>query len=92
LVLSIGLEGILAIDIITFVVALLTLLVVAIPQPKASSTARERKASIWQESLYGFRYLSRYPSLQGLLLVGAVMNAFLIFGNVVVTQVACPYQ
>jgi MFS family permease len=84
LVLSVGLESVLAIDIVTFVFALFTLLFVAIPQPKASRVDTESKPSIWKESLYGFRYLSQHPSLQGLLLAGALMNAFFIFGNVVV--------
>jgi len=85
LIISIGLQGILLIDIVTFLFAILTLLWIHIPQPKVSAAGALSKASLWQESLYGFRYLSTYPSLQGLLLMGALMNACLTFGNVVLS-------
>jgi MFS transporter, DHA3 family, macrolide efflux protein len=64
-----GLSVILIIDIVTFVFAIGTLLVVEIPTPKQTEAGREGQGSIWQESLYGFRYIFRRPSLLGLQLV-----------------------
>lgn len=72
----IGLGGIFVIDIVTFMFAIGTLLVVYIPQPKASDAGREGQGSLWRESLYGFRYIFRRPSLLGLQLVFLVGNFF----------------
>jgi MFS family permease len=69
LVSVIGISGILVIDIITFSFALLALLAVHVPQPPATEAGREGKGSLWQESIYGFRYIVRRPSLLGLQLV-----------------------
>ncbi|HEX8681631.1 MAG TPA: MFS transporter [Ardenticatenaceae bacterium] len=69
LVSVIGISGILVIDIVTFSFALLALLTVHVPQPPATEAGREAKGSLWQESIYGFRYIVRRPSLLGLQLV-----------------------
>ncbi|MCB9454366.1 MAG: MFS transporter [Anaerolineaceae bacterium] len=65
----IHLTGILLIDIVTFVFAVGTLLLVTIPQPQTTPAGIEGKGSLWQESIYGFRYIFRRPSLLGLQLV-----------------------
>lgn len=65
----IGLEGILIIDIVTFIFAVSTLAFVHIPQPPISEAGREAQGSIWKEAIYGFRYIVRRPSLLGLQLV-----------------------
>ncbi len=70
----VGISGVLTIDIITFVIALIALAVVRIPQPKTSVDGALSKGSIWQESIYGFRYILERPSLLGLQLV-------FMFGN-----------
>jgi MFS family permease len=72
----IGLGGILSIDIITFVVAIGALLVVVIPQPEATEEGLESRGSIWKESVYGFRYIFKRPSLLGLQTVFMVGNFF----------------
>lgn len=64
-----GIGGILVIDIVTFVFALGTLLVVAIPQPKVTEEGLKGRGSLLQESLYGFRFILKRPSLLGLQLV-----------------------
>lgn len=70
----IGIGGILAIDLATFVVALVALLIVSIPQPPVTAAGREGSGSLLEESLYGFRYILRYPSLLGLLLTFFAVN------------------
>jgi MFS family permease len=72
----IGLGGILLADVVSFVVAIGSLLVVHIPQPKATEEGRQSRGSIWQESIYGFRYIFKRPSLLGLQLVFMVGNFF----------------
>jgi hypothetical protein len=76
----IGLEGIMFIDVITFVAAIGTVAVVTIPQPERTAEGMEGKGSLWQESLYGFRFIWRRPSLLGLQLVFFALNFLAMFG------------
>ena len=77
-----GIAGILVIDIFTFVIAILALIVVFIPQPKQSAAGKESQGSIWQESAYGFRYIWRRPSLTGLLSIFFLINFIASFSLV----------
>ena len=79
----IGIGGIMVIDIVTFTVALLALLWVAIPQPEASEEGRGSRGSLLKESLYGFRYIVKRPSLLGLQLVFTAINLIFTFGFIV---------
>lgn len=65
-----------AIDIFSFVFAISALLVVNIPQPKQTTAGKESKGSLLSESLFGFRYIWRRPSLLGLQLVFFSANFF----------------
>ncbi len=76
----IGMAGIFAIDVATFVVAIGALLLVHIPQPKATAEGRAGQGSLWRESLYGFRYIWQRPSLLGLQLVFLADNLIATFG------------
>jgi DHA3 family macrolide efflux protein-like MFS transporter len=76
----IGLSGILAIDIIALSVAVGALLIVHIPQPKATSEGLQGRGSLWKESGYGFRYILERRSLLGLQLVFLFGNFFSTFG------------
>jgi MFS transporter, DHA3 family, macrolide efflux protein len=69
-----GLTAILLIDIVTFLFAIGALLVVEIPTPKQTEAGRQGQGSIWQESLYGFRYIFQRPSLLGLQMVFLAAN------------------
>jgi len=75
----IDISGILLIDIVTFCIAIAALLMVKVPQPKASADGMEARGSLWQESLFGFRYIfARKPllALQLVFLFGNVMTNF----------------
>jgi MFS family permease len=61
----IGLSGVLTIDIVTFVFAVSALLIVNIPQPKTTVEGEEAKGSLLKESIYGFHYILKRPSLLG---------------------------
>lgn len=54
---TLGLEVILAADIITYLVAIGTLLAVRFPKVRATATGEESKESFWSEVLFGWRYL-----------------------------------
>ncbi|MBD2040613.1 MFS transporter [Microcoleus sp. FACHB-672] len=64
----ISLAGILTIDLITFVLAVTTVLFVQIPQPKITETAQQSRPNILHEISFGFRYIAKRPSLLALLL------------------------
>ncbi len=71
---SIGLEGIMIIDIVTFSAAIGMLLLVFIPQPEATEEGEAAKSNLLQESLFGFRYIFKRPSLLGLQLMFFYIN------------------
>lgn len=74
----IGLTGVLSFDVATFIFAILVLIWVNIPQPARSAEAEKAQGSMWQEALFGFRYIFARPSLLGLQLVFFLGN--LCFG------------
>ena len=60
------LDGILLIDIITFLFALATLAIIAIPPAARSAEGEASRGGLLSEALYGFRYILARPSLFGL--------------------------
>ncbi|MFP4099885.1 MFS transporter [Coleofasciculus sp.] len=59
----IGLSGILVIDLVTFLIAIGTLTLVQIPQPKQNEVSQASTGKRWQQLTLGFRYLFNRPSL-----------------------------
>jgi MFS family permease len=66
LIVTIKLEGIILIDILSFLVGIGTLLLVPIPQPKRSQAGWKAQGGLLKDAAYGFRYLFSNPSLLGL--------------------------
>jgi hypothetical protein len=66
LIAVVKLEGIIMIDVISFSVAIGTLLLVPIPQPPQTETGKRARNGILRDSVYGFRYFLANPSLLGL--------------------------
>ena len=77
-----GIGWILVIDLVTFCIAILTLLLVHIPQPERSSEGLQNRGSLLQESVYGFKYILRRPGLLNLQLVFTAINFAATFGIV----------
>jgi MFS family permease len=69
-----GLTGILIFDVVTFVLAISTLLLVTVPQPERTVEGEAGKGSLWQEALFGFRYIFHRRPLLSLLLVILALN------------------
>ncbi len=69
----IGLEGILFIDIATFVIAMVTMAIVRLPASKLPPT-HHTEAPFWQQLTFGFRYIFARPGLIGLLVVFMGIN------------------
>ncbi len=69
-----GIGLVFAIDVATFLVAVVTLLMVRFPKPAMTEAGAEGAGSLWHETMYGFKYLIARHGLLALLLVFAVVN------------------
>ncbi|MBI3160478.1 MAG: MFS transporter [Chloroflexi bacterium] len=69
-----GLEGVVAIDFATFLFAILTLLLVRIPEPEISAEGRKNRGSLFKEVRFGWDYIVARPGLLYLLLFFAASN------------------
>lgn len=67
----IQIQGVILIDLSTFIPALLTLLVVRIPNPE-SPVESAQKATVLREATTGWRYIAARPGLLGLLVYFAI--------------------
>ncbi len=72
-------QGILAIDVVTALVAITPLFFIPIPQPKRSlpAEAPQGKTSVWQDMLAGFRYVWSWPGLLLIALMATLINFLL---------------
>ncbi len=69
------LQNVLAIDIITAVIAITPLLFIAIPQPKQSGTpAAVTPKTVWADVRSGFRYVASWPGLMIFILMATMIN------------------
>ncbi|MFW5691717.1 MAG: MFS transporter [Chloroflexota bacterium] len=76
LITTVGITGVMAIDIMTFVVAVGALAFVHIPQPVRAGSDAAGGGSLWRESIYGFQYILARPSLLGLQTMFFLANLF----------------
>jgi MFS family permease len=65
----VGFTGILSIDVVTFILAILVLLFVHIPQPPRTIEGKLAQGNLLREAWFGFQYIFARPSLLGLQLV-----------------------
>lgn len=69
--------GILAIDVVTALIAVLPLLFIPVPQPASQALANEPKTSFWFEFKAGFRYAFSWPGLMLIGLMATLINLLL---------------
>ena len=79
ILLAAGIEAVLLIDVITFLVAVIALAVVRFPQLKRSEQMAPTR--LWSEIMEGMAYLRERGALLGLLTMTALLNFFLSFVN-----------
>jgi len=77
---SIGLRGIMLIDLATFLFAFGTLIFIHVPQPKQSEIGIQNTGTLWQEIQFGFRYIYEKQSLRALTFLFVVAGFFLAIG------------
>ncbi|HEY3798413.1 MAG TPA: MFS transporter [Caulobacteraceae bacterium] len=80
----IGVVGAISVDLATFVVAIVTLVLIRIPMPPQSAEGRQLRAPIWRQAFDGFRYLRARPTLLGLCGSFAIFNVFVLGAVVLV--------
>ncbi len=84
LVATIGVGGVIAIDLCTFAFAVLTLFIVRIPRPEVSAAGRAAKGSLRREAAYGWEYLRARSGLFWLTVLFAFFNFFISISAVLV--------
>ncbi|MGF1506283.1 MAG: MFS transporter [Anaerolineae bacterium] len=80
---AVGLTGVFIADLATFSAAFVTLFLAHIPQPEETSEGREGSGKLWQEAVYGFRYIFQRRSLLGLQIVFFFINLVASFAIIV---------
>jgi MFS family permease len=78
LIVTAGIGGIFFVDVVTFLFAVGTLLVVRFPRPAESEAGAEGTGTLWEETKYGFTYLWHRHGLFALMIYFALIN--LAFG------------
>ncbi len=71
-------QGVLMIDVVTALIAIIPLFLIAIPQPIREQTeSGEHKTSYWQDVREGLAYVAAWPGLMGILLMAVFINFLL---------------
>ncbi len=92
LVVVINIEGVLLIDLATFLFAVLTLARVQIPNPESTQEGRAGQGSLWREARYGWVYLLKRPGLLGMLLLFACVNFSLALSSALFTPLILSFS
>jgi MFS transporter, DHA3 family, macrolide efflux protein len=71
---TIGIQGVILIDLATLCLAVFTLLLTRVPRPVATAEGRAGQGSLWREATYGWTYIRARPGLLGLLLFFLMTN------------------
>jgi hypothetical protein len=83
LLLKVALSGIVALDLLTFLIALGSLLLVRFPRPQVSAAGKQAGAgSRRAEALFGWRYILERPGLAWFALLGSLANFVVNFAAV----------
>jgi MFS transporter, DHA3 family, macrolide efflux protein len=78
---TIGLLGICLIDIVTFLIAIISVLFIHIPKPSVIEVDNKESESIWQTLGFGWRYIQKRKSLLALLIVEVLFCLFHDIGD-----------
>lgn len=83
----IDMSGIMIIDLITYLVAFSTLLLIVIPRPAVSAVGLKSRGTIWQETRFGFQYIRERPELRSFAVLFMIANVFLAIGATLIAPV-----
>jgi len=79
----IGVSGIMAIDVGTFLFAITMVMLVSVPRPPQSEEGRAARKSLLKDATFGFHYIRERRPLLGLLSVFFAFNLMIVFGFIV---------
>ena len=80
----IGINGIMIIDLLTLALAIVTLLIAAIPAMERVLAEGEKQPSIWRDSLFGFKFIFNRPGLFWLQMIFFMGNFMASLGGVLI--------
>jgi DHA3 family macrolide efflux protein-like MFS transporter len=87
----IGLQGIILIDFATFLFAIGTLQSISIPRPEETAEGKASKGSFWQETVYGWRYITARPGLFALMNLFSLVNFLMEMTTVLFTPLVLSF-
>lgn len=91
LVVRMGLQGVLLIDLATFLFAVATLLSVRIPQPEPDAARTEARKSLWTDIALGWRFIRERTGLLGLLGFSSAVNLVSVLVTVLITPLVLSF-
>lgn len=83
----VGLSGVLMTDVLTFLFAVGTLMAIRVPRPVRSAVGESAAGSLFEEVVFGWRYLKERRGLMALLITFATVNIGFGFLQVLVTPI-----
>lgn len=86
------LQGVIIIDLVTFLFALITLMIVRIPKPEKSVEGQAVKGSLFKEAFYGWTYIRKRPGLFALLIFFAGTNFLSSLATVLFTPLILSFS
>lgn len=90
---TITIKGIMVIDFITFLIALLSLLFVKFPRlMKEKDTSSQKNKKVWDDVSFGWKYILSRPGLKGMLIFIAAANFLLSFVNASLTPLILSFS
>ncbi|MBA3533528.1 MAG: MFS transporter [Ardenticatenales bacterium] len=88
---AVGLQGVIALDLLSFLFAVTMLLLVRIPQPARTTAGAAGQGTLRHESLYGWRYILARPGLLALLTYFATINFVYAMSQVLITPLVLSF-
>ena len=85
-------QGVILVDLVTFLFALITLLTVKFPKPQTTVARTLGKGSLLEESMYGWRYIQARPGLMGLAIFFSTMNLTFCTAEVLLTPLVLSFS
>ncbi|NJR57998.1 MAG: MFS transporter [Cyanobacteria bacterium CRU_2_1] len=86
-----SIHNVIAIDCLTFLVALCSLLIIRFPQPPKLQANPGGKGSLWRESAYGWNYIAARPGLLIMTIFFAITNFTVGIAQVLVTPMVLSF-
>lgn len=74
LIALVGMAGVVLVDVVTFLFAASSLLLIRIPRPEVSGAGQKARGSLLREAAYGWTFIRERPGLLGLLFYFALIN------------------